>query len=129
MIVTPSTTDYEATVSALSAAIERRGLRLFARFDHAAGAREAGLELADEQVLAFGNPKAGTPLMQADPRVGIELPLKLLVWSEGERTLVGYRDPRELAAGYELAGHEAILEQMAQLLEALAGEATAAERP
>jgi uncharacterized protein (DUF302 family) len=60
-------------------AVERRGLTVFAQIDHAAAAREIGMELADEVVVVFGNPRAGTLLMQQDPRVGIELPLRLLV--------------------------------------------------
>jgi uncharacterized protein (DUF302 family) len=128
VVVKLSATGYAQTLAALLDAIERRELTVFARIDHAAGAREVGLELADEEVVVFGNPRAGTALMQADPRIGVELPLRMLVWSDGERALLGYRDPRELAASYDVAGHEAILEQMAQLLDALAGEATTAER-
>jgi uncharacterized protein (DUF302 family) len=58
---------------------------LFARIDHAAGARAVGLALGDEVVLVFGNPQAGTPLMQADPLVGLDLPLRVLVCERGER--------------------------------------------
>ncbi|HXP28494.1 MAG TPA: DUF302 domain-containing protein [Solirubrobacteraceae bacterium] len=126
MIVTESSSDYRATIEALVEAIEQRGLTVFARVDHAGGARAAGLELADEELFVFGNPKAGTLLMQSDPRIGVELPLKLLVWSEGERTLVGYRDPRELAKTYDVASRTAILEQMAGLLGELAAEAAGA---
>lgn len=126
MIVTDSSSAYTPTIEALIAAIERRGLTVFARVDHAGGARAAGLELADEELIVFGNPQAGTPLMQSDPRVGIELPLKLLVWSERGRALIGYDDPRELAKSYDVAEHAAILEQMAGLLGELAAEAAAA---
>ena len=124
MVVTPSANDYVETMRLLAGAIERRGLTVFAAIDHAAGAREAGLELADEAVVVFGSPRSGTPLMQTDPRVGIELPLRLLVWREEDTVLVGYRDPRELTETYEIASHQSTLEQMAALLEALAGEAT-----
>jgi uncharacterized protein (DUF302 family) len=126
VIVTESSARYAPTVDALIAAIERRGLSVFARVDHAGGARAAGLELADEELIVFGSPRAGTPLMQSDPRIGIELPLKLLVWSEGERTSIGYRDPRELAGTYNVDGRTAILDQMAGLLGELAAEAAAA---
>ena len=124
MVVTRSANDYVETMRLLTGAIERRGLTVFAAIDHAAGAREAGLELADEAVVVFGSPRSGTPLMQTDPRVGIELPLRLLVWREEDTVLVGYRDPRELTETYEIASHQSTLEQMAALLEALAGEAT-----
>jgi uncharacterized protein (DUF302 family) len=123
MIVTRSSRSYDATIRALVEAIERRGLTVFARIDHAAGAREVDLELADEQVVLFGSPVSGTPLMQADPRVGIELPLRTLVWREGEQVLLGHNDPRELAGSYEVSAHEHTLAQMAALLDALAADA------
>ena len=116
MIVKRSSFAFEDTVGRVAQAIERRGLTIFARIDHAAGAREAGLELADELVLVFGNARAGTPLMQSDPRIGIELPLRILVWSVADGVAVGYRDPRELAAGYDVAQQTETLERMAALL-------------
>ncbi|MGA2453882.1 MAG: DUF302 domain-containing protein [Solirubrobacteraceae bacterium] len=123
MIVTPSSLSYHATMRSLVEAIEQRGLTVFAQIDHAAGAREVGLELADEEVVLFGSPRSGTPLMRADPRIGIELPLRMLIWREGEQVLLGHSDPRELASVYDVSGHEQTLEQMATLLDALAAEA------
>jgi uncharacterized protein (DUF302 family) len=123
IVVKRSTSDYADTVRALLAAIEQRGLTVFARIDHAAGAREVDMDLADEEVVLFGNPRGGTPLMQSDPRVGIELPLRILVWREGEDVLLGYRDPRELSAGYELDGLADALAQFAGLLDALTAAA------
>ncbi len=83
-IVKRSVSSYADTMRALLAAIERRGLRVFARIDHAAAAHELGMELEEEEVVLFGNPSAGTPLMQSDRSVGIELPLRILVWRKGE---------------------------------------------
>lgn len=123
MIVKRSAATFADTVERVLDAVQRRGLTVFARVDHAAGARDAGLELASEEVILFGSPQAGTPLMQSDPRVGIELPLRLLVWEDDQGTLIGYRDPRELSHTYDLAAHEPILARMAQLLEELAGVA------
>jgi uncharacterized protein (DUF302 family) len=124
MVIKRSNSGYSETVGRLILAIESRALTVFARIDHAAGAREAGLELADEQVVLFGNPRAGTPLMQDDPRIGVELPLRILVWADADGVLLGYRDPHELAGGYDIAAeHRPILEQMATLLDALADEA------
>jgi uncharacterized protein (DUF302 family) len=123
VIVRRSAYGYRVTVSRLSEAIERRGLTVFSRIDHAAAARAAGLELPDEEVVVFGNPRAGTPLMWSDPRIGIELPLRILVWADAEGVSLGYRDPRELAASYDVAGLKPTLELMATLLADLAGEA------
>jgi uncharacterized protein (DUF302 family) len=123
MIIKASSSGFADTAASLIEAIERRGLMLFARIDHAAGAREVGLELADEQVLVFGDARGGTPLMQSDRRVGIELPLRMLIWCEGEDVMLAYRDPLELAGGYDLHGHEQTLGQMSKLLGELADEA------
>jgi uncharacterized protein (DUF302 family) len=123
MIVTRSPLSYGETIRSLIGAIERRGLTVFAQIDHAAGAREVGMELADEGVVLFGSPRSGTPLMQDDPRIGIELPLRMLIWREGEQVLLGHNDPRELSAAYDVAAHAQTLAQMAALLEALAAEA------
>jgi uncharacterized protein (DUF302 family) len=120
---TRSASGYAETTAALIAAIERRGLTVFARIDHAAAARAVGLALADEEVVLFGNPRAGTPLMSSDRRIGIELPLRILVWSEGEDVLLAYRDPRDLSREYKVASHQSTLEQMAILLDQLATEA------
>lgn len=123
MIVKQSVSSYPDTMKALIAAIERHGLRLFARIDHAAGAHDVGLELEEEEVVLFGNPSGGTLLMQSDRSVGIELPLRILVWREGEQTLLGHGDPRDLSEAYALSEHSAVLEQMASLLEQLVVEA------
>jgi uncharacterized protein (DUF302 family) len=123
MNIKRSASGYNETARALVDAIERRGLTVFARIDHAAGAREVGMELSDEEVVLFGSPRSGTPLMQADRRIGIELPLRMLVWREGEQVLLGYRDPRELTDTYDAGSAQPTLEQMASLLHDLASEA------
>ena len=96
---------------------------MFARIDHAEAAREAGLALPEEEVFVFGNPKTGTPLMQDDPRIGIELPMRMLIWREGSATMIGYDDPRHLADRYTVAEHAEILDQMSTVLATLASEA------
>jgi uncharacterized protein (DUF302 family) len=127
MEVIASIHEHAETMRRLQAAVVARGLAVFGMIDHAAGAREVGLELADEQVLVFGNPRAGTPLMQDDPRVGIELPLRMLVWTDPAGTVrIGYSDPRGLAGRYDVSAHAGTLQQMANLLAGLAAEAAEA---
>lgn len=123
MVVKRSVASHSATVESLLAAIERHGLNVFARIDHAAAAREAGLELAEEEVVLFGSPLAGTPLMLSDRRIGIELPLRILVWREGADVLLAYSDPLALSDEYDVAEHRSTLEQMTKLLEELTIEA------
>jgi uncharacterized protein (DUF302 family) len=111
----------------LVAALGRRGIAVFARIDHGGGARDAGLRLAEEEVLIFGDPRAGTPLMQDDPEIGYELPLRVLAWDAGGQTRVGYRTPMELTASYAVANHKETLQRMDALLQALLAESTAPE--
>lgn len=129
LVVTRSPHDVPTTVERLTAALHRRGVEVFARIDHAGGARAAGLELADEVLLVFGNPAVGTALMQADPRAGIDLPLRVLVWSRDGATAVGFRDPHGLAADFGLDGLGGVLDRLRGLLDELVAEATGPADP
>jgi uncharacterized protein (DUF302 family) len=118
-----------ATLERLRAALDARGISVFAQIDHAGGARDVGLDMADEQVLIFGDPKAGTGLMQEDPTIGYELPLRVLVWDAGGQTMIGYRAPPELGSAYSVAQHADVLQRMDGLLGQLAAEAAAGAVP
>jgi uncharacterized protein (DUF302 family) len=111
-----------ATVDRLLAALGRRGITVFAPIDHAAGARQAGLELADEVLVIFGDPRVGTLLMQADPAVGYELPLRLLIWEAAGQTMIGYRRPTELRDDFAPGNQLEILRRMENLLEQITAE-------
>jgi uncharacterized protein (DUF302 family) len=124
MVVTLSPHPYDETCRRLIDAIERRPLTVFARIDHATGARAVGLEMPDEQVVVFGNARSGTPLMTSDPRVGIELPLRILIWAGEGGVSLGFRDPRDLRETYAVGEHAQTLEQMAALLGQLVAETT-----
>ncbi len=113
-----------ATVDRLIAALGRRGITLFARIDHAAGARQAGLELADEELVIFGDPRVGTLLMQRDATVGYELPLRLLIWDADGQTMIGYRRPTGLRDDYAVADQVEILQRMENLLGQIIAEAS-----
>ena len=112
------------TIDRLLGALARRDISVFAHIDHGGGARAAGLELGEEQLLIFGDPRAGTLLMQRDARVGYELPLRLLIWDEGGHTTVGYRPPGELAGDYDLGEETGVLERMDRLLAQIVAECT-----
>ena len=99
----PSPLSVDDTVQRIADVLADRGLRLFAVIDHSGEARAVGLELRDTKVVIFGNPKGGTPAMQAAPLSAIDLPLKLLVWADGDQTKVSYTDPAALAARYGLS--------------------------
>jgi len=110
------------TVDRLIAALGKRGITVFARIDHAGEARKAGLDLADEEVVIFGDPRVGTRLMQADPSVGYELPLRVLIWDAGGQTMIGYRPPTELRDGFAVGAQLETLQRMENLLAQLTSE-------
>ena len=114
------------TMERLAAAVSARGMTILARIDHAAAAADVGMKLRPTEVLVFGNPKAGTPLMQAAPTLGIDLPLKVLVWqSEDGQTWLAYNEPGWLAARHgAIAGTSKPIEAMAEALAAVAAEAS-----
>ena len=116
------------TVDRLIAALDARGITVFARIDHAAGAASVGMALRPTTVVIFGNPAAGTPLMQSDQRVGLDLPLKALVWEDaGSQTWLTYSDPGWLAERYHLGDESKPVAE--KLAAALAGIAAAATSP
>ena len=108
------------TAARLEAQIAAHGLTLFARIDHAAGAAEAGLELRPTLLLIFGNAKGGTPLMQAAQTIGIDLPLKFLVWQdEAGTTRIAYNRPAWTGARHGVDNPK-VLDAMEALLSAIA---------
>jgi len=124
LVVKESTLSVKDTLDALAKAIEAKGLKVFARVDHAAGAKAAGLEMAPAEVLMFGNPKLGTPLMQAKPEIGIDLPLKVLAWQDASGTVrIGYAAPETLKARYGVEGKDEVFATMAKALDGLTTEA------
>jgi uncharacterized protein (DUF302 family) len=95
MVELTASGDADQVEARLREALDAHDLQLFARINHAAG--KADVELDANVLPIFGNVSVGTPLMQADARVGIELPLRMLIWQDPDGTHVGYLDPRELA--------------------------------
>jgi uncharacterized protein (DUF302 family) len=113
-----------ATADRLAAAIVKRGMMVLARIDHASAATKVGLALRPTELLIFGNARAGTPLMQSAPTIGIDLPLKALVFQDDEgKTWVASNKPEWLAARHHLTGAEPTLENMSEALAAIVQEA------
>jgi uncharacterized protein (DUF302 family) len=92
----------EETVARLAEIVASRGMKLFAVIDHDGEAASNGLELRETKVVVFGSPKLGTPVMQSAPLSALDLPLKVLVWRDGDQTTVSYTAPSALAARYGL---------------------------
>jgi uncharacterized protein (DUF302 family) len=104
------------TVARVSAVVASKGMKRFAVIDHSGEAAAAGLELRDTMVVIFGSPKGGTPVMQSEPLAALDLPLKVLVWADGDETKVTYTAAGELGARYglsdELAGGLAAIDSV-----------------
>lgn len=111
------------TLDRLERLLKERGISVFARIDFSGDAARAGLSMRDQQMLIFGSPRAGTPLMQAVPEVGIDLPLKALAWQDaGGSTWLTYNTPRYVLERHELAlSFEPNLAAAIPLLEAATG--------
>ena len=102
----------DETADKLVAIIENAPPKLFARVDHAAGAKNINQELPDSVMVMFGAPAIGTPIMQSNIRAGLDLPIRVLIWDEGGQTKIGYLDPAALAERYKVDGADKALKQM-----------------
>jgi uncharacterized protein (DUF302 family) len=112
------------TMRRLIASVTARGMTIFARIDHGAGAAEAGLPLRATELLVFGRALSGTPLMQAAQSIGIDLPLKALVWQDEDGAVwIGWNDPDWIASRHGLASGCAAAQTMREVLAKVAHEA------
>jgi uncharacterized protein (DUF302 family) len=116
----------QETMDKFEAVVRTKGMTVFARIDHAAGAADVGLPLRPTEVIIFGNAQGGTPLMQSAQTIGIDLPLKALVWQDASGdTWLSYNDPEWIAKRHGLSqGAEAIIKAMSDALHAVANTAT-----
>ena len=112
------------TMDRLEAAVTGAGATVFGRVDHAAGAEKVGMELRPTQLLIFGNPKLGTPAMQDSQTAGLDLPLRVLVYSDEKGVVhVAYHDPATLAANHGLPSDAKYLKMMTGALDKLTDKA------
>ncbi len=126
LVSVKSSSGAKETADRVERLVKERGLTLFDRIDHAKGAREVGMDLRPTEVLIFGNPKGGTPLMKCAQTAGIDLPLKILVWEDEAGTVrVGYADPEALKDRHGIRGCDEVLRKMKGILEKLASDAAA----
>jgi uncharacterized protein (DUF302 family) len=115
---------FVAAETRLREAIGARDLTLFTIIDHSAGATLVGRDIDQSKLFIFGNPKGGTPLMEAAPKMGMDLPLKILIYTdEAGRTVVSYTNIKALAAQHRIEGQDERLEVIADMLRDVAREA------
>jgi uncharacterized protein (DUF302 family) len=124
MIAVPSKHSAQASMDRLEASAKSRELKIFVRIDHAAGARSIGQELRPTELLVFGHPKGGTPLLQCDQGYGIELPMRVLAWEDAQgKSWLGYKDPAGYASKSSDPKCDAALKRLTGSLDTLVREA------
>ncbi len=123
LIAIKSASNTKDTMNKVEDIVKQRQLKVFARVDHSAGAKSIGKTLRPTELIIFGNPQGGTPFMECAQSVGIDLPLKMLVWEDASgQTWVGYNDPAYLAKRHQATACPAV-SNIGKALESLAAEA------
>jgi len=122
MISVPSAYSVEESSNRAVRILNGKGMTVFSRIPHSANAAKAGVELRDTELIIFGNPKVGSPLMRCRQSVGIDLPQKFLIWQdEHHQVWISYNDPRYLVRRHSIEGCEEILEKIEKALGGIAG--------
>jgi len=112
------------TIDRLAATVKAKGLTVFIRIDHAAGAKKVDLDLRPTELIIFGSAKVGTPLMQAQQAMGLDLPLKVLAWQdEGGKVWLAYEAPADMAAAHGLPKDNPVIKKVTGALDALTSAA------
>lgn len=125
MISVTSVHSVAVTADRLESVLAAKGMTVFARIDHAAGAAKVGKKLAPTELVIFGNPKIGTGLMHCAQSIAIDLPQKALIWQDAQGVVrLGYNDPMYLAARHNLKGCDELLKKVAGALGKFAKKAT-----
>lgn len=120
-----SASSFDSTLARLERAAVAKGLTVALKLDHAAAAKRAGLTLRPTTLVIAGNPAAGTPLMQADQRIGVELPLRFLVWQgEDGKARVSYDPIKAIASRHAVTAKDELLTRMTAAIESIVAEAT-----
>ena len=128
MISLKSAHSVAVTADRLEKILKSKGMTVMKRIDHAAGAASVGRQLRPTELLIFGNPKVGTPLMECSPSIAIDLPQKALIWEDRNgQVWLAYNDPKFLAQRHDTTGCEEVLEKVGKALGNFAAAAVAAE--
>lgn len=118
LVTRSSKLSVDETATRLKSLLESKNIKLFAHIDHQAVAKDALMDLNEEQVLVFGDPRVGTNLMQEQPQIGIELPLKILICNDNG-TKVSYREPLTYIEEFGISSNRQIIEKMSVLMATL----------
>ena len=124
LVTKKSSHSVNVTADRFAAALKEKGITLVARVNHAGAAKQVGMELRPTELLIFGNPKLGTPLMQSNQTAGIDLPLKALIWQDAKGDVwIGYVSPETVVARHGIADRAEVVKKMTGALEGLSAGA------
>lgn len=115
LITKKSSFDFDKTKAMVMKLIKEKGLKHFSTIDHKKGADSVGLKLEANSLIIFGNPKVGTLMMQKSPLVGIELPMKVLIYSSGANVYIAYKDIQSLKTKYSVKGMNPVFKKVSGL--------------
>ena len=125
LISVKSAHDVKTTADRLETMLKQKGMNVFSRINHAQGAQKIGKELRPTELVIFGNPKVGTPLMQCAQSVGIDLPQKALIWQDAQgQVWLSYNDPNYLVERHNITGCDAVIKKVGKALDNFAKAAT-----
>lgn len=125
LVSVKSAHDVATTADQLEKVLKAKGMKIFARINHAAGAATVGKDLPATELVIFGNPKVGAPLMQCARTTGIDLPQKALIWQDDKGvTWLSYNDPQYLAKRHNIQGCDPVLAKVGMALGNFAAAAT-----
>lgn len=125
MITIKSNHSVSDTADRLESVLQEKGMKIVARVNHGASARSVDLELRPTELVIFGNPKVGTPLMQCTQTVALDLPQKALIWEDEDgQVWLGYNDPAYLGQRHHIEGCDEVLAKVSGALKNFAGAAT-----
>lgn len=117
VITLQSTFDVAETADRMERILKEKGMTVFNRISHSQGAGNVGIELRDTELIIFGNPKVGSPLMKCQQSVALDLPQKALIWEDDRATVwISYNDPRYLEKRHEIAGCEEVISTIEKAL-------------
>jgi len=125
VVLKKSAHDVRTTADRLVQVLQKKGMTVFTRIDHAQGAKKAGMTLRPTELVVFGNPKVGTPLMKCQQLVALDLPQKALIYQDADGDVyLAYNDPQHLAQRHDVKGCEAVLNKVAGALHKFSTAAT-----
>ncbi|MAA63686.1 MAG: hypothetical protein CL581_02755 [Alteromonadaceae bacterium] len=125
LVTVKSQHSVKETADKLETVLNQKGMTVFTRVNHTEGAKKAGLDLRPTELVIFGNPKVGTPLMQCEQSVAIDLPQKALIWEDADgQVWLGYNDPEFLRKRHAIEGCDAVLKKIDGALGKFAEAAT-----